>query len=279
MNVIHYIIEYKSQHPTGTLDLTINVSDYDQFIIDFWQTIMHKQRIVKMIDLMRQLTKNMLQAKNRDEINKCYYRMRERLNSKEIRSAKQWVRAAHYMSVLRFCFGNMPSYNMQGEFVSSAGPKTRSCFDSVINENNVMDVHRMLTDKRFHERIGLKLTINFECNDVSKSIESVHGVCKNGHIIMYCDPPYTDTASVYGKTDKITRIMDESIDTLMEHCKNKQIKQPIIMISNNSTYKNKHCKHSFKIHVKSTHNHRHMMRTEIFVSNRAVGTKRSYTIG
>ena len=278
-NVLKYVIDKRmgeGKHEKMS-ELRVHIYDVDEYIIDFWNTLLNIRQTASMIELMKKLSKNILRARNREEVAECYYKLRDKLNSSRVRNSERWIRAAYYMTVLRFCFGNMPNYNANGDFVSSTGRKTRSCFDSVINESDVWGVHELLTNKKLHEMAGLKIRLAFTRSDVKNTVKRICSRKDIANAVVYMDPPYTDTASVYGKSDKITVMVNESVDELMTFWYTEGMK-PVLFMSNNVVYKNNWCKYRLKININSTHNQRHVKRSEVLISNRSLGTQLVYDI-
>ena len=180
------------------------------------------------------------------------------------------MRAAYFIVLMKVCYGSMPRYNRDGSFNSTHGRTSIERVRQFYDIDLLWELHDMLTNKRMHEEKGLQLTLTFGCADVRETVKRVVPKSSATNFVVYMDPPYDDTADVYGKNETVTCYTNWSVMYLIESCKKQKRKTPTILISNCVGFHNRYCKYVLRLRIMSKHTIQHRVREELLVSNKSI---------
>ncbi len=277
-NLLMYLLETKRVGKTSKvsakLNLNMKISDANPFIIDFWNTVLNRSDIELMLKWIKKLVKRYMNGKTEQQKNKIYNDMREEFNSNAVRLSKPVVRAAYFVVLMKLCYGSYPRFNKQGLFNNPPGHRKVESVNNIIDVNALMNIHELLTDRKLHESVGVKLNITFTWSDVRSTVKRVVPTSSATTFVVYMDPPYTDSAELYGKNEEITAETDWSVMYLVESCKKQKRKTPNILVSNCDGYYNRYCKYRLQIRIKNKQNTHHRQRIEVLVSNKSLGPEK-----
>ena len=254
------------------LNIRFRIYDDNEFIIDFWNVLMKWDDVKIMLDNIKRIIKPYTRAKNKEAQKREYLLIRDRFNSTEIRCAKPVMRAAYFIVLMKLCYGSIPRFNKSGQLNIPPGYRNVKTLSDIIDVQNLLEIQKMLTDKKLHEKAGMKMKIEFTHMDIRNSVINFIPKNKGINCVCYMDPPYDDSFDMYGGIyENITSEVQWAIMMLLERSKKTGMKTPTVMVSNCRLFSNRYCKYKIIIKIKDKHDIHKKPREEVLVSNKSLG--------